>query len=144
MSEFVEITKTRFEYSLFFLVNSSLFIISNSTMLGTKRKTTEQNQPEAKSKKKMRQDPNEQAAPILGKLGWLGENEHVKIPQTEQKITIQGVEVHAQVVAGGLKLLQYEEVCDREEKYQEVKAHLQNQVEHRQEEVKHYKERGKS
>lgn len=49
MSEFVEITKTRFEYSLFFLVNSSLFIISNSTMLGTKRKTTEQNQPEAKS-----------------------------------------------------------------------------------------------
>ena len=56
--------------------------------------------------------------PFLGKLYWHGEDEHVVITESDQTVVVQGVQVQAQVEADGrLKLLGYEQVCDKDKKH---------------------------
>ena len=94
--------------------------------------------------KKVRQENEQQQenpSPTLGKLYCIGKDEHVLITGIKQRLNVQGVEVETQVQAdGGLKLVHYEHVSDMDEKHQEVAAHVQNQIDHRELELKDQKQ----
>ena len=105
----------------------------------TQKKDNNKSQQDNKSQHKKARTQDEKPAG-LGKLYWHGEDEHVLITETKQQITVQGVAVEAQVTSDGLTLVHCEEKSDKDEKYNETTSHVQNQLVHRRNDLKHHKE----
>ena len=98
--------------------------------------------PDAISNKKQKLAGN--TNPVFqGTLYWNGDEEHVIITEHKQTVKIMGieVEVHGDGTPGNIRLVQVIRTDNKEEKYQQVVAGIENELNYRREDMEHHKEK---